>query len=284
MPTEASAAAPRLPQEGEVLLFTAWFDGHYQGSGRGCHAEHQLTERSAVSSPDQRSPNVISAANTDRALLSPEEQTRADQFVFEADRDRYTAGRAWVRRRLGQLLTAPPDALLFAAGPYGKPTLAFPQTTPSLAFNVSHTKRLIALAVALRPVGIDIEDRIPDELDSVADLVMSAEERRAFVRIPDAEGRRAAFLRLWTRKEAALKALGTGLIREPRSVTVGFGPASDDQDTQLDLGSANAVWTLRSFLVGSSIVGAIALAGRMLTIVHCDRTDAPQSPLRPCTC
>lgn len=210
----------------------------------------------------------------DRCDLSDDERARADRFVFDADRDRFIAGRAWVRRRLAALVGRPAAVLRLVANGHGKPALDAPG--PPIAFNVSHTGQRIALAVARDPVGIDIENRVPDDLDGVGDLVMSPGERTAFAALATDAERRAAFLRLWTRKEALLKAIGTGLVTEPRTVTVGLGSADDAAETVSDPATPARAWTVRPLRAGAGTVGAVALAGTGLTVVGLPVPAAPE--------
>jgi 4'-phosphopantetheinyl transferase len=91
----------------------------------------------------------------------------------------------------------------------GKP---FAPDLPNLDFNLSHARDRVALAFARgQPLGIDIEhaDRRL-KVDELARRFFAAGEADALAALP--AGRRdAAFLRLWTSKEAILKALGAGL-------------------------------------------------------------------------
>lgn len=210
----------------------------------------------------------------DASDLSADERARAGRFVFGTDRDRFIAGRAWVRRHMAAILGRPARALRLIADTHGKPGLDDPDRP--IAFNVSHTRQRITLAVARDPVGIDIENRVPDDLDGVADLVMSPSERTAFAALATDRLRRAAFVRLWTRKEALLKAIGTGLLTEPRTATVGLGPPDDTPETVADPHVPARAWTVRSFRAGADTVGAVALAGTALTVVGLPVPAAPE--------
>lgn len=86
---------------------------------------------------------------------------------------------------------------------------------PALAgidFNLSHARDHALIAVTRRqPLGVDLE-RIDRKLDAhdLARRFFSKHEADALAALP--ESRRAtAFLRLWTCKEAVLKALGAGI-------------------------------------------------------------------------
>lgn len=147
------------------------------------------------------------AAVPDRPeTLSSDERERADRFHFERDRIAFRAGRAWLRAVLAGYLGVPPAAIRFGYGPHGKPHLA---DRPDLRFNLAHSGGWAALAVATgREVGIDVE-AIRPIAERVERVVFTPAEIAALNRLP-AEERRLGFYNAWTRKEAYLKALGSG--------------------------------------------------------------------------
>jgi 4'-phosphopantetheinyl transferase len=83
---------------------------------------------------------------------------------------------------------------------------------PGFEFNLSHAGAHVTLAFAWhQPLGVDIEWRQRRiQVEELARRFFAAAEAEALGRL-DAERRRTAFLRLWTHKEAVLKALGVGL-------------------------------------------------------------------------
>lgn len=92
---------------------------------------------------------------------------------------------------------------------HGKP---FAPELPDLEFNLSHAGAHVLLAFARgQALGIDLEHgerRV--SLPEVARRFFAPAEARALERLP-LERRQRAFLDVWTRKEAVLKALGAGL-------------------------------------------------------------------------
>ncbi len=154
----------------------------------------------------------------DLRLLDPIERARADRFHFELHRRRYIAAHAQVRRLLGHRLGLPPADVVITRTPLGKPVLGSPEPVDlelnppaALHFNLSHCDDLGWLALAPVPVGIDVE-RVR-ELEDLLPLIQShctADEIDTLITLPQAE-RAVAFLRIWTRKEAVLKAWGTGI-------------------------------------------------------------------------
>jgi 4'-phosphopantetheinyl transferase len=167
------------------------------------------------------------------SLLSPDERERARRFVFERDRVRFVAARAFLRRVLGPFVGEHPADLIFDYGPHGRPGLSAHEPRPD--FNLSHAGDVALLAVSwASPLGIDVETvTLTTDAGALAGQVMHPNEFAAFECL--AEHRRiSAFFRLWTRKEAALKALGTGLSRDPRSLDVGLGQACEETLLWLD--------------------------------------------------
>ena len=102
--------------------------------------------------------------------------------------------------------------LTYVEDDYGKPWLTVGSVREeNIYFSLSHTKNAIAVAVSNRPVGIDIEAVVSQERvgDShFLERTMNATERQS---IAEADDPRLMFTELWTRKEAYVKLLGTGL-------------------------------------------------------------------------
>lgn len=156
------------------------------------------------------------------AVLDPAERAAAERFHFPADRRQYLAAHALTRGLIAAATSQPAATLLFTRRPGGKPELATP---PGVEFSLSHTRSLVAVAVGRGlALGVDVEpiDRVAAVTDIAARYFAPAEA--ALVR---GEGRRA-FLRLWTLKEAYLKATGEGLARPLRSFAFTLDPLRVD--------------------------------------------------------
>jgi len=150
-------------------------------------------------------------ATTDLDSLSESERARAARFATDALRFRWLGAHVALRRVLASALEVPLATISYAKGPQGKPFLAHPAST-GLEFNFSDSGEQALIAVSRNgAIGVDLEACRPlSDLAAVATSHFSEQERVSLLALPDAE-RHAAFYRIWTRKEAYLKALGQGL-------------------------------------------------------------------------
>ena len=147
-----------------------------------------------------------------RDSLSRDERARAERFVFEVHRRRFTAARGLLREVLGRELRIEPPAVRFDYGPRGKPALAR-DLESGLRFNVSHAQERALLAVARGlELGVDIE-AVREGIDhtAIAKRFFSRVECDALLALTE-PARADAFFTIWTRKEAYVKLLGGGLL------------------------------------------------------------------------
>jgi phosphopantetheinyl transferase len=104
--------------------------------------------------------------------------------------------------------------LEFRFGPNGKPHL----TDGGPSFNASDSGDFVVVALARADVGVDIElRRSLTRRDRLARRICTDRELEQLKQAPEDE-RDQRLLRLWTCKEAALKAIGTGLSGGVRNV------------------------------------------------------------------
>jgi 4'-phosphopantetheinyl transferase len=200
-------------------------------------------------------------------ILSDDERQRAARFSLEKPRIAYTVARATLRLLLGHYLGHHPADLRFAYGEHGKPALV----TGDLQFNLSHSGTLVLLAFAAdRPVGVDIEfrrQRVDNE--AIARRFFAADEVEALQGLP-LQNRQEAFFRIWTRKEAYLKALGDGITVALDSFSVNL-----DQEAALRRPApAAAQWRLHHIEPGTGYTGAVCAPG--LWQLSCRHWDPAQ--------
>lgn len=182
-------------------------------------------------------------------VMNDSERQKAQTFRLPLMHDRYVAVRGLLRQTLAGYLQVDPASLQFETGEYGKPCLA----CGSLYFNISHTGDFLLIAVADFPdIGVDIETVKPrGSLDGLARRCFSDCEFDRWQRLPE-EQQLQTFYRLWTKKEAFVKAVGRGIALglehcevelEPGgqllAIPAEYGPAEAWKSTELPV-EANA--------------------------------------------
>ncbi len=159
----------------------------------------------------------------DPDVLSAAESARFRRMRSVGKRREFLAGRSAMRRVLAPLIDADPRDVPIEHGGHGKPEIGDHE---GLHFNLSHSGDQGLLAVGRRgPIGVDIELARPGR--------PFRRLARRFFAVPEfdwLDGLPAAdladgFYRLWTLKEAYLKAIGTGLTVSSRAFR--FDPEID---------------------------------------------------------
>jgi len=140
------------------------------------------------------------------ALLDADERARAARFRFARDRRRFVVRRGRAREWLAEEIGGNPAQLSFSVSAHGKPEL---RGGPH--FSLSHSGETMMLAISDAALGCDIE-AVDPALDwpPLARTFFSPAENAALATLAPGPAR-TAFFACWSRKEAFVKALGSGL-------------------------------------------------------------------------
>jgi 4'-phosphopantetheinyl transferase len=158
----------------------------------------------------------------DLASLSEDECARADRILVEDARRRFLTSRILARSILGECTGQEPARIEFDSGPQGKPHV---RGGDSIHFNISHSHHWWVIAVSReRDVGIDVEDwQRSIDIDRVAARLFAPEEV-AVLQSLQGDQRRRAFFRVWTSREAVVKAMGEGIFASGHKFVVEADP------------------------------------------------------------
>lgn len=163
------------------------------------------------------------------SYLSSAEHEQIFSLNTEA-RQKFIVVRGFLRRILAYYLNAKPEEVLIKKDMNGKPYLE--PFNQSLQFSLSHSRDFVVCAICLKnKIGVDIEAiREIHNYKKIAQRFFSAEEYAELMTLSEQEQIKG-FFRLWTKKEAILKAIGIGLFHPcPASQSYAFSIAPLDLD------------------------------------------------------
>lgn len=200
--------------------------------------------------------------------LAQDERARADRFHFEKHRRHFIVSRGFLRSLLARYLETAPEDVRFSYGTYGKPALDGEHHTSRLRFNASHSGEIAVYAfVQDHEVGIDVEYIKEDfESEGIAERFFSAYEVQTLTALPEPQ-KAEAFFRCWTRKEAFIKALGSGLSHPLDQFDVTLTP--DEPAALLRIHhdpESVSRWSLFDLDVGDGYAAALAVEGAVHTL------------------
>ncbi|MBC8123370.1 MAG: 4'-phosphopantetheinyl transferase superfamily protein [Gemmatimonadaceae bacterium] len=194
------------------------------------------------------------------ALLSPDEQARAERFYSERHQTRFIVCRGALRELLGQYLGCSACELGFEYGLHGKPGLNARQNPADLRFNLSHSEGLAVIALTgCRDIGVDVEQVRPINGMAIAGRYFSDAEIRQLRQLP-LQWHQEAFFSCWTAKEAYIKARGDGLSFALKDFDVSTDPRQAPRMLKIQGSSAAANhWVLHRMLPQPGFIATLAL-------------------------
>jgi len=195
-------------------------------------------------------------------FLNDKEKAKAAQFKFDKDCNCFVVARGVLKKLLSIYLNLKPKEIEFQFADYGKPYINHPS---KIQFNVSHSKDAILIGfVRNDSIGIDTEyTKRKIEVKEIARQFFSQEEYQSLMAL-NSEYQLQGFYNCWTRKEAFIKALGSGLSFPLNQFVVSL-----DSSTKAELkktkwdSTEKEKWTLQSISQRENYIGAFAVKGKV---------------------
>jgi phosphopantetheinyl transferase len=200
-------------------------------------------------------------------FLSQEEQAHCSNFRLASPRAEFVRSRAAVRHVCSDYLDCEPSALQFHQNAFGKLEIS----DLPIDFSVSHSNAVALVAVAPCAVGVDLE-LIDSNFDwrSVVDRFFTPAEVQ-YISQARPKDQVEKFLQCWTRREAFVKALGTG------------DPTVAPELLSNRIFDSGSIWSIENPDIVSGFVCSVVYEGEALPIrVHQWRAAPAQNEKGRC--
>lgn len=138
-----------------------------------------------------------------RDNISIERQNKIDKLRYPIDKKLSLFAELLIRKGICSFSDVEYNKINFLYNEYGKPYIE----GKNCYFSLSHTKNAIFVAISSYEVGVDIE-RIKKINYKIIERFFTIEEKMYIER---SRNRDRAFYDIWTKKEAYIKYMGTGL-------------------------------------------------------------------------
>jgi 4'-phosphopantetheinyl transferase len=210
-------------------------------------------------------------------LLSDAERERGQRLVCADEQRRYMVAHAALRAILGRESGVRPAQVRYGTEATGRPYLALPGGSPPLDFNLSHSGEwaLVAVTAPTWRVGVDVE-RIRPDLDflEMARHMYQPTEVDRLIRV-DPAVRRVEYFRIWSAKEAYVKAVGIGMAGFRDVLVHPDWKHTDDAEygLVLSLSAPGVVWPVRWLDIAPGYAAAV-----VSTYLSMPQTGPPRLP------
>ncbi len=150
--------------------------------------------------------------------LSSDELERSSKFKSQKDQEDFIFRHYTLRSILSKYCNCQPGEIKFRYNTYKKPSVSVPQSS-KIKFNMSYSGEIIIVGVCLQnDIGVDIEKvRKINNIKNIAAENFSLQELKLLNSKFDKTN---TFFKIWTRKEAFIKAYGNGIYYPLKSFCV----------------------------------------------------------------
>lgn len=198
-------------------------------------------------------------------ILNDEEKLKALRYKFDKDRNCYVIARSILKKLLSIYLNIRARHIEIKLGDYGKPYI---HHSSKINFNISHSNKAILIGFVLNDnFGIDVEyTQRKLNVKRLAKQFFSEEELNALLAL-DITDRLQGFYNCWTRKEAFIKALGSGLSFPLHQFVVSLNSTDNAmlEKTKWDE-KEKYKWVLKTVKHKDNYIGAFAVRGKVSNI------------------
>lgn len=199
-----------------------------------------------------------------KSVLDKETVKKAEWFKFEEDQNKYILCQGILRLLLADYLNLETSEISISRQKKGKPFVA---NQNPVFFNMSDSGNICVYAFTLvGELGIDIEKKrnLPD-IDELIQKNLTMREIE-YIRKKPSE-KLNIFFRLWTIKEAYLKAIGEGMRLTPDKLEFSVDSKSIKHNDELGIYD-HEDWIIKEFIPKTSYFGTLVYKNRNVSITR----------------
>ncbi|MBS1518085.1 MAG: 4'-phosphopantetheinyl transferase superfamily protein [Bacteroidetes bacterium] len=198
-------------------------------------------------------------------LLSADEFSKAQRYKFPVDKQNYIICRGNLRKILSEYTNEAPQKIRFEYSDKGKPFLK----NSEIFFNLSHSGERCVIAVSrAENLGIDIERiREVKDLLNISAKYFSETEFDLIKKSPP-KIRTELFFRIWTLKEAFIKATGEGLSYPLKGFSVLLNAGDSHSVNIRNRAEENDLWSLFSLECNEYYLSSLAIKSFSVRIIY----------------
>uniref|UniRef100_A0A7V2ZIA3 4'-phosphopantetheinyl transferase superfamily protein n=1 Tax=Ignavibacterium album TaxID=591197 RepID=A0A7V2ZIA3_9BACT len=205
---------------------------------------------------------IIESKYRIKELLVDDEIERVNKLKFESDKQRALKTYFIRRKILSAYTDISPEKIIFKYNTYGKPYFTDGNNF-RIKFNYSHSQDLLLFAICLdNEIGVDLEFiKVLPDLKNLAENYFSQKEFCYYQSFKSPEEKLFFFYKIWTRKEALLKAIGTGLIDGLKVLNVLDGSAVNNSSLIISYYKKKLIIT--DIMVPENFIGSLAYVSKI---------------------
>ena len=203
------------------------------------------------------------------SILSDYEREMVNKYKSEELKNRQIISKGVLRVLIAKYTNFSPNEINLYYNEFGKPFVSGDSDGNNLFFNLSHSDNIAVFIFSKNwNVGIDVE-RVKElaDMESVVNLCFSESEKKWFGKIQSAK-KKEIFYKIWTSKEAYIKAIGKGLSFSPNRISL-----VQKTDNELFINEINgdkdySRWKLITFKPHPDFISSVVIENDSLTIKH----------------
>lgn len=147
-------------------------------------------------------------------FLLADEKKRLENIKSLENKINFLLARFLVRTELAKILNCKPQEIVFSQNENGRLEISSPLTKSLISFNISHSKKFVAVVISKYKVGIDVELFKKRDFAKIADYYFSAQERDIILGCKSDDEKKEMFYYYWTLHEAFIKCNGGSIFNK----------------------------------------------------------------------